>query len=118
MTGPRVAGSDAPHWSGYGLMPCWSGYVVSSTRPGYRAFSRSLSIFVSSRVPEGGEDTMGFLPREVGDNRSGFWDVGESCRPGIGIALRGGDVGMPVRASNFAWRVCCDTWSELSWARI
>ena len=109
--------------------------LVSSTRPGYRAFSRSLSIFVSSRVPEGGEDTMGFLPREVGDNRSGFWDVGESCRPGIGIALRGGDVGMPVRASNctqitqesvgrtvqihtFAWRVCCDTWSELSWARI
>ena len=28
MTGPRVAGSDAPHWSGYGLMPCWSGYAV------------------------------------------------------------------------------------------
>lgn len=27
ITGPLSVGSDAPHWSGYGLMPCWSGYA-------------------------------------------------------------------------------------------
>ena len=85
--------------------------LARMTRPGYRAFSRSLSVGRWSRsvLVGGGDDKTCAPDKDVDGDKSKFEDGGEPrlsvpLRPGIGIPfLPGGDSGGEgeVNASSF-----------------
>lgn len=88
-------------------MPCWSGYVVNSTRPGYSNFSLSLSVGAAWADTVGGV-ALDKPPAEVLIEAAVEDGIGDATDGNV-VLESGGEAGivpLAVNASSFACMVC------------